>query len=102
MAQPLLIFDAKAAPQAVGDLADFATGGFPVHDMGYRKAASLNEPRIMWARVDRLRSMMAASVYEHPEILDLELLRVYFGPFADSADRRELVKGFAAAERNRD
>src|SRR5262249_4267157 len=43
-----------------------------------------------------------ASVYEHPEALNPELLGVYFGPFADSADRRELVKGFAAAERNRD
>ncbi len=43
-----------------------------------------------------------ASVYEHPDHLTAETLGVYFGPFTDSAERRDLVRGFAEAERNRD
>ena len=42
-----------------------------------------------------------ASAYEHPENLTQETLEAYFSPF-DSDQRRELVKGFADYERNRD
>src|SRR5258708_18436093 len=43
-----------------------------------------------------------ATAYENPESLTKESLEVYFGPFADSEQRREQVKGFSEAERNRD
>jgi hypothetical protein len=54
------------------------------------------------ARYSGTAHAQLASVYKNPEILDLQLIEVYFGPFAGSADRRELVKRFAAAERNSD
>jgi pimeloyl-ACP methyl ester carboxylesterase len=43
-----------------------------------------------------------AAVYEHIERLTLESLDVYFRPFAESSERREVVRGFADAPRNRD
>src|SRR5216683_2494956 len=43
-----------------------------------------------------------AAAYENPESLSKESLEVYFGPFVDSEERREQVKGFSEAERNRD
>jgi len=66
------------------------------------RAGMVAEAFRVMARDQRAAQAQLASVFEHPEALDLELLDVYFGPFADSAERRELVKGFAEAERNRD
>lgn len=43
-----------------------------------------------------------AATYENPESLTKEALEVYFGPFVDSEQRREQLKGFSEAERNRD
>jgi pimeloyl-ACP methyl ester carboxylesterase len=43
-----------------------------------------------------------AAAYENPESLSKESLEVYFGPFVDSEQRREQLKGFSEAERNRD
>jgi haloalkane dehalogenase len=43
-----------------------------------------------------------APAYENPESLSKESLEVYFGPFVDSEQRREQLKGFSEAERNRD
>jgi pimeloyl-ACP methyl ester carboxylesterase len=43
-----------------------------------------------------------AATYENPESLTKESLEVYFGPFVDSEQRREQLKGFSEAERNRD
>lgn len=43
-----------------------------------------------------------AAAYENPESLSKESLEVYFGPFVDSAQRREQLKGFSQWERNRD
>jgi haloalkane dehalogenase len=43
-----------------------------------------------------------AAVYEDPSNLTDEAVGVYFQPFAESAERRELVRGFAEALRNRD
>jgi pimeloyl-ACP methyl ester carboxylesterase len=40
--------------------------------------------------------------FEYPENLNKELLQVYFGPFVESEARREQIKGFSDAERNRD
>jgi haloalkane dehalogenase len=42
-----------------------------------------------------------AAAYENPESLSKESLEVYFGPFVDSEQRREQLKGFSDAERNR-
>ena len=66
------------------------------------QAGMVAETFKVMARDQGTAQAQLASVYEHPEALDLELLEAYFGPFADSAYRRELVKGFAAADRNRD
>ena len=43
-----------------------------------------------------------AATYENLESLSKESLEVYFGPFVDSEQRREQLKGFSEAERNRD
>ncbi len=43
-----------------------------------------------------------AAVYENTSVLTPEVLDCYFRPFAESAERRELVRGFAEALRNRD
>jgi len=43
-----------------------------------------------------------AATYENLESLSKESLDVYFGPFVDSEQRREQLKGFSEAERNRD
>jgi haloalkane dehalogenase len=43
-----------------------------------------------------------AAAYENPESLSKESLEVYFDPFVDSEQRREQLKGFSEAERNRD
>jgi haloalkane dehalogenase len=43
-----------------------------------------------------------AATYENPESLSKESLEVYFGPFVDSEQRREQLKGFSQAQRNRD
>ena len=58
----------------------------------------------MFKNVTRDPSLAAplAAAYENPESLSKESLEVYFGPFVDSEERREQVKGFSEAERNRD
>ncbi len=43
-----------------------------------------------------------AATYENLESLSKESLEVYFGPFVESEERREQLKGFSEAERNRD
>ena len=43
-----------------------------------------------------------AAAYENPESLSKESLEVYFDPFVDSEQRREQLKGFSEAERNRE
>lgn len=43
-----------------------------------------------------------AAAYENPENLTRESLEVCFGPFVDSEERRQQVRGFSEAERNRD
>jgi pimeloyl-ACP methyl ester carboxylesterase len=57
--------------------------------------------KVMASDQEVAKSQLAA-VYEHIERLTLESLDVYFRPFAESSDRRELVRGFADALRNRD
>jgi haloalkane dehalogenase len=47
------------------------------------------------------RTMLGA-VYENTAVLTPETLDCYFRPFAESSERRELVRGFAEALRNRD
>jgi pimeloyl-ACP methyl ester carboxylesterase len=42
------------------------------------------------------------TVYENTDCLTPQSLDSYFRPFAESGDRRELVRGFADAPRNRD
>src|SRR5262249_13950005 len=43
-----------------------------------------------------------AAAYEYPETLNQESVEMYFTPFAESAARREQVKGFSQFERNSD
>src|SRR5262249_17491679 len=43
-----------------------------------------------------------ATAYEYPETLSKQSVEAYFTPFAESAARREQVKGFSQFERNRD
>ena len=47
------------------------------------------------------RAMLGA-VYENTAVLTPEVLDCYFRPFAESSERRELVRGFADALKNRD
>src|SRR5262249_51943399 len=56
--------------------------------------AAVEDPRVAQEQL--------ASAFESPGNLSAELLEVYFGPFAGSEQRRELVKGFSHCERNRD
>jgi haloalkane dehalogenase len=68
---------------------------------GALKAGAVGE---MLKNITRDPSLAAplAAAYENPESLSTESLEVYFGPFADSEQRREQLKGFSEAERNRD
>jgi haloalkane dehalogenase len=68
---------------------------------GALKAGAVGE---MLRNITRDPSLAAplAAAYENPESLSIESLEVYFGPFADSEQRREQLKGFSEAERNRD
>jgi haloalkane dehalogenase len=47
------------------------------------------------------RTMLGA-VYENTAVLTPETLDCYFRPFAESSERRELVRGFSEALKNRD
>jgi pimeloyl-ACP methyl ester carboxylesterase len=69
---------------------------------GALKAGLVGETFKTMASDTSLAQAQLASVYEHPEILNRDLLDVYFGPFVESEKRREQVKGFSEAERNRD
>jgi haloalkane dehalogenase len=68
---------------------------------GALKAGAVGE---MLKNITRDPSLAAqfAVAYENLESLGKESLEVYFGPFADSEQRREQLKGFSEAERNRD
>jgi pimeloyl-ACP methyl ester carboxylesterase len=68
---------------------------------GALKAGMVGE---MLKNITRDPSLAAqfAATYENLEILSQESLEVYFGPFVDSEQRREQLKGFSEAERNRD
>ncbi|HUA35427.1 MAG TPA: alpha/beta hydrolase [Candidatus Binataceae bacterium] len=48
------------------------------------------------------QQQLGGAVFENPASLTAEMAGVYFGPFAESADRREQVRGFADALKNRD
>jgi len=50
----------------------------------------------------KITAAQLAAAYENPESLSTESLEVYFDPFVDSEQRREQLKGFSEAERNRD
>lgn len=69
---------------------------------GALKAGMVGESFKLMATDPAMAQAQLASVYENPQTLTAEALKVYFGPFADSADRREVVRGFSDAERNRD
>ncbi|HTR60338.1 MAG TPA: alpha/beta hydrolase [Candidatus Binataceae bacterium] len=69
---------------------------------GALKAGMVGEAFKAMATDEAMAQAQLASVYENPSLLNTELLGVYFQPFVDSAERRELVKGFSDAERNRD
>ncbi len=69
---------------------------------GALKAGLVGETFKMMAGDPAVAQAQLASVYEFPNQLSAEILGVYFGPFVESAERRELVRGFAEAERNRD
>lgn len=68
---------------------------------GALKAGAVGE---MLKNITRDPSLAAqfAVAYENLESLSKESIEVYFGPFADSEQRREQLKGFSEAERNRD
>jgi hypothetical protein len=68
---------------------------------GALKAGVVGEMLKNIARDPSLSAQLAAA-YENPESLSNESLEVYFGPFVDSEQRREQLKGFSEAERNRD
>jgi haloalkane dehalogenase len=48
------------------------------------------------------QQQLGAMVYENPATLTAEMAKVYFGPFTESADRCEQIRGFAEALKNRD
>jgi len=70
---------------------------------GALKSGAVAEAFRMMARDSTIAHRQLASVYEFPETtLTAEALETYFGPFADSRERLELVRQFAQADRNRD
>jgi pimeloyl-ACP methyl ester carboxylesterase len=69
---------------------------------GALKAGMVSEAFKAMATDEAMAQAQLASVYENPSLLNTDLLGVYFQPFVDSAERREVVKGFSDAERNRD
>jgi len=69
---------------------------------GGLKAGIVGEAFKVMAHDEAVAHSRLANVFEYPARLTRDLLGVYFGPFVDSAERRELLKGFADAERNRD
>jgi|HubBroStandDraft_6_1064221.scaffolds.fasta_scaffold37555_2 haloalkane dehalogenase len=68
---------------------------------GALKAGLVGELLKNITRDPSLAAQLAAA-YENPESLSKESLEVYFDPFVDSEQRREQLKGFSEAERNRD
>jgi haloalkane dehalogenase len=68
---------------------------------GALKAGVVGELLKNITRDPSLAAQLAAA-YENPESLSKESLEVYFGPFVDSEQRREQLKGFSESERNRD
>jgi pimeloyl-ACP methyl ester carboxylesterase len=68
---------------------------------GALKAGLVGELLKNVTRDPSLAAQLAAA-YENPESLSKESLEVYFDPFVDSEQRREQLKGFSEAERNRD
>lgn len=68
---------------------------------GALKAGAVGEMLKNITRDPSLAAQFAVG-YENLESLNKESLEVYFGPFADSEQRREQLKGFSEAERNRD
>jgi haloalkane dehalogenase len=66
------------------------------------KAGPVSESFKAMATDESFARAQLGSVYEDPACLSLESLGVYFKPFAESSERRELVRGFADALRNRD
>ena len=67
---------------------------------GALKAGLVGESFKLMASDVAMAQQQLASVFEFPETLTLETLAVYFGPFVESAERCELVRGFSEAERN--
>ena len=68
---------------------------------GALKAGLIGELLKNITRDPSLAAQLAAA-YENPASLSKESLEVYFGPFVDSEQRRDQLKGFSEAERNRD
>lgn len=69
---------------------------------GALKAGLVGESFKAMATDENLARAQLGSVFEDPTTLNKESLDVYFRPFAESAERREVVRGFSDALRNRD
>jgi haloalkane dehalogenase len=69
---------------------------------GALKAGIVGESFKAMATDQAMARAQLGTVYEDTSRLTAETLDVYFRPFAESAERRELVRGFADALRNRD
>jgi haloalkane dehalogenase len=66
------------------------------------KSGAVGEAFKAMATDHALARSQLRTVYENTERLAGETIEVYFRPFAESAERRELVRGFADPIRNRD
>jgi haloalkane dehalogenase len=69
---------------------------------GALKSGIVGESFKKMATDQGVASTMLAAVYENTAVLTPETLDCYFRPFAESSERRELVRGFSEALRNRD
>jgi len=69
---------------------------------GALKSGIVGESFKVMATDQAVARAQLGAVYEDTAVLTPEVLDSYFRPFAESAERRELVRGFADALRNRD
>ena len=69
---------------------------------GALKSGIVGESFKVMATDQAVARAQLGAVYEDTAVLTPEVLDCYFRPFAESTERRELVRGFAEALRNRD